>query len=69
MVNLDFHFKQYILKSVIVVNRANLTKLKLYVILLLKSQRQLLLTPKGPDCVFWQHSNFGQVPMTRDFHI
>jgi len=28
-----------------------------------------LLTPKGPDCVFWLHSNFGQVPMIRDFHI
>jgi len=28
-----------------------------------------LLIPKGPNCVFWQHRNFGQVSVTRDFHI
>jgi len=27
------------------------------------------LTPKGPTCLFWQHRNFGQVHVTRDFHI
>jgi len=27
------------------------------------------LTPKGPSCVFWQHSDFGQVRVTRDFII
>jgi len=28
-----------------------------------------VLTPKGPDCVFWLYSDFGQVPTTRNFHI
>jgi len=28
-----------------------------------------ILIPKGPDCVFWLYSDFGQVPMTRNFHI
>jgi len=29
----------------------------------------LHLTPKGPDCVFWLYSDFGQVPTTINFHI
>jgi len=27
------------------------------------------LTPKGPRCLFSQYKFFGQVPMTRDFHV
>jgi len=29
----------------------------------------LLLTPKGPTCIFWQHRNFGQVRVIRDLYI
>jgi len=29
--------------------------------------RKKCLTPQGPNCVFWQHSNFGQVPMNGVF--
>jgi len=28
-----------------------------------------LLTPKGPRCLLGQYKFFGQVPVTRDFHV
>jgi hypothetical protein len=26
-----------------------------------------MLTSKGPRCIFWQHSDFGQIDVTRNF--
>jgi len=33
------------------------------------SRSEMQLTPKGLDCVFWLYSNFGQVSITKNFHI
>jgi len=35
----------------------------------LMSSQLVHLTPKGPNYVFWLYRNFGQVHVTRDFHI
>jgi len=32
-------------------------------------QANAFLTPKGPSYIFWQHRDFGQVHVTKDFII